>query len=103
MAKRTTVIHIKDAPPGWEDDPQYVYIGRAGRGHDGYWGNPIRLKTGESRGATLDTYKELLCKRLQEDEEFAVRFWGLQGKTLVCFCKPLPCHGDVMAKELDRL
>lgn len=27
----------------------------------------------------------------------------LRGKTLRCFCKPKPCHGDVLAEMADRV
>lgn len=26
----------------------------------------------------------------------------LRGKVLVCFCKPNPCHGDILAKLLEQ-
>jgi hypothetical protein len=28
---------------------------------------------------------------------------ALKGKILVCFCKPLACHGDVLAEIADSL
>lgn len=40
---KTTVINIRDAPKGWMHDSRYTYIGRAGAGFDGKWGNPIVL------------------------------------------------------------
>ena len=43
---RTRVVNIR------EEDYD-VYIGRAGRGMDGYFGNPFRLGAGMTRGATL--------------------------------------------------
>ena len=27
----------------------------------------------------------------------------MQGKTLGCFCKPNPCHGDIIKEYLDRM
>jgi hypothetical protein len=27
----------------------------------------------------------------------------LKGKILVCWCKPLPCHGDVLKAYVDKL
>ena len=27
----------------------------------------------------------------------------LKGKTLGCFCKPYPCHGDIIAEYLNLL
>lgn len=50
VMKRTEVVNIRYAACD-------VYIGRAGRGEDGYFRNPCRLLPGMSRGATLDRYR----------------------------------------------
>jgi hypothetical protein len=94
------VINIKDAPVGWRDDPHYVYIGRAGKGLDGYFGNPFIAK---QRGDTLDKYRGYLEDLLKVDREFIRRTKALQGKTLVCFCKPKRCHGDILAHYAEKL
>ena len=94
------VINIKDAPIGWRDDPHYVYIGRAGHGLDGYFGNPF---IATQRGGTLDAYRSYLVGLLELDREFIRRVKALQGKTLVCFCKPKRCHGDILAHYADKL
>jgi hypothetical protein len=75
-----------------------VYIGRAGKGQDGYFGNPFRLRTSETRGATIERYRKYFHDRLETDPEFKRRVHELKGKTPGCFCKPYPCHGDVIAK-----
>lgn len=98
----TSVIHIKDVPPQWKNDSRYVYIGRKGKGVDGYFGNPYRLKKGEQKGASLSRYEDYFYKRLETDPEFARRIRSLKGKVLVCFCKPRPCHGDVIVEYLNR-
>ena len=59
-----------------------VYIGRAGRGEDGYFGNPFRMG---------------------QDSEFKHRVLALKGKRLGCFCKPKACHGDVIADWLNKM
>lgn len=79
-----------------------VYIGRAGKGKDGYFGNPFILAKGEPRGSTLTKYKEYFLKRLLNDPEFKNRVLSLKGKTLGCFCKPNECHGDIIKKYLDN-
>lgn len=78
-----------------------VYIGRTGKGEDGYFGNPIRLNPGESRGTTLERYKEYFYNRLKNDPEFKKRIEGLKGLTLGCFCKSNPCHGDIIIEYLE--
>ena len=79
-----------------------VYIGRAGKGESGYFGNPFRLKPNEDRGSTLIRYKEYFYKRLESDSEFKQRILALKDKTLGCFCKPHACHGDIIAEYLDN-
>jgi hypothetical protein len=80
-----------------------VYIGRAGKGQDGYFGNPFRLRYGEDRGATMERYRKYLHDRLKTDPEFQRRVHELKDKTLGCFCEPNPCHGDVIAAYLNNL
>jgi hypothetical protein len=80
-----------------------VYIGRAGKGQDGYFGNPFRLRYGEKRGATIERYRTYFHNRMETDPEFKRRVHELKGKTLGCFCKPYPCHGDVIVEYLNNL
>ena|SRR3982751_3173289 len=79
-----------------------VYIGRAGKGFDGYFGNPFTTKSA-SRSTVLKDYHLYVYSRIKSDPEFRERVLGLYGKRLFCFCKPKPCHGDILeqvAKEL---
>lgn len=98
----TTVINIKDAPRGWKDNPDYVYIGRPGKGMTGRWGNPFALSndTPEERVRMYEAYRKWTMrdpKYLQEAAE------ALTGKVLVCFCKPKVCHGDWLAYYVNTL
>lgn len=77
-----------------------VYIGRAGRGSTGYFGNPFTLGGG-ARGSTIEKYKIYFYNRLKNDPEFKEKILALKGKTLGCFCKPKACHGDIIADYLD--
>jgi hypothetical protein len=92
----TNVVNIRNA--------RYdVYIGRAGRGQDGYFGNPFRLRSNEKRGETIEKYRKHFYERLEIDPEFKRRIHELKGKILGCFCKPDACHGDVIAAYLNNL
>ena len=87
-----------------------IYIGRPGRGVDGYLGNPIR--TGEvcpvcykihtEKGSTLPCYKVYLGFRVEADESFRTRLLSLKGRVLGCFCKPKACHGDIIVEWLEK-
>lgn len=94
--KKTTVVNIRNSSYD-------VYIGRAGRGQDGYFGNPFPLEKGAPKGSTLEKYKEYFYNRINEDPEFKARIHALKGKTLGCFCKPHPCHGDTIAEYLNTI
>lgn len=97
----TKVINIKNAPSGWETNLDFVYIGRVGKGQSGYFGNPIKLAFGEQRGATIERFKQYFYDRLMNDIEFKDKVELLRGKTLVCFCSPNRCHGDIIVEYLE--
>lgn len=84
-------------------DSYDVYIGRAGKGQDGYFGNPFPLKKNEERGATIERYKQYFYHRIKTDPDFKLKIERLKGKTLGCFCKPNSCHGDIIAEYLNTM
>lgn len=98
------IINIKDAPEGWEKDDSFQYIGRAGKGQDGYFGNPIefnkpcpvckKIHTEKDRTDVYDCYMVYAKDRIEKDPEFKNKILNLKNKILVCFCKPKLCHGD---------
>ena len=78
----------------------WVYIGRKG---EGYFGNPfIPLVNCNGRKDAIARYRVHFYYRLETDEVFKLAVHGLKGKVLVCHCKPLACHGDVIAEYLNR-
>lgn len=99
----TKVENIHRLKHHWGADPRYVYIGRRGHGHDGYFGNPFVLKAEEDREAVYREYVNYLKDRVRSDKVFRARVRGLAGKTLVCFCAPLRCHGHALAIMADHL
>ena len=89
------VIHISGAPPGWKDNPDYVYIGRFSK-----WGNPSVLGQDGSRQQIIEKHRDNLLhgrlSHLLEDLE------ELRDKILVCHCKPAACHGDTYVELLNE-
>ena len=87
-----------------------IYIGRAGKGQDGYFGNPISKNepcfvcngTHSTPESTLHCFEAYFHHRLEIDEEFKSRVLALKGKTLGCFCKPRACHGDIIARYVEQ-
>jgi len=86
----------------WRAGDCDVYIGRAGQGMDGYFGNPFPLQDWQHRGDTIEKYTKYFDNRIKTDPEFKKRILELKGKKLGCFCHPLPCHGDVIAAWLNN-
>jgi len=80
--------------------PYDVYIGRAGKGQDGYFGNPADEGTREEK---VTKYKAYFNKRIAEDPEFKHRIESIKGKTLGCFCFPKMCHGMVIIEYLEGI
>lgn len=94
-------------------EPYDVYIGRAGKGQDGYFGNPIQFNekcpecgrihkdNSTGREELVECYRYWFWRKIKNDPEFKRRIEELKGKTLGCFCKPKPCHGDIIAFYLE--
>lgn len=64
-----------------------VYIGRGS-----IWGNPYKIDKNNTREDVIKKYKDYLYK----NKYLLAKLPELKGKNLVCFCSPLPCHGDVI-------
>lgn len=92
---QTTVVNLKE-------DAFDVYIGRGSK-----WGNPFshldrlfpnpNLVWVESRAVAIERYREYL----EDHPELMDDLHELRGKVLGCYCKPLACHGDVLAELAD--
>ena len=102
MAQETRVVNLRK-------EPYDVYIGRAGRGEDGYFGNPCVIgkecyvcgRVHTDGGSTLECFQAYFLVRLASDVHFYQAVERLRGQTLGCFCKPKPCHGDVIKQYLN--
>ena len=78
----TTVVNLYK-------EPYDVYIGRAGKGQSGKWGNPFSKGTREENIKLFEEY-------LVNNKELMQDLYELKGKRLGCFCKPKACHGDIL-------
>jgi hypothetical protein len=76
----------------------YCYIGRGSP-----FGNPFRIGVGGTREEVIEKYRRYFYARIAEDKQFKEDVLSLKGKILGCFCKPLPCHGDIVVEYLDEL
>lgn len=66
-----------------------VYIGRGSK-----WGNPFVLGCDGGRSTVIQKHARWLA-----DQHHLLRALDeLKGRDLVCFCAPLPCHGDLLKR-----
>jgi len=79
---KTVVVNIRR-------EPFDVYIGRAGRGYDGYFGNPFPIGPGVTREDSIERFEKYFFERIERDPEFKQRVLAERGERLGCFCKPL--------------
>lgn len=87
---QTTVVNIKK-------EKYDVYIGRPS-----LFGNPFLIGTHGDRRAVITKYFTYFHKRVLWDHHFLTSVYKLRGLRLGCYCRPLPCHGDVIAGFLSR-
>lgn len=83
-----SVIHVRDQ----EEGGNYVYIGRPS-----IWGNPYIVGMDGTRRQVLEKYRDYILQH----KELLARLPELKNKTLVCWCKPSICHGDVLVEILS--
>lgn len=82
--------------------PGAVYIGRPS-----IFGNPFTVKGKRSRYAVTEcaTAEEALEKyerHVRGNPSLLAKVKKLRGRVLECWCKPAPCHGDVLARIADE-
>jgi len=88
----TTVVNMHDHKGKVAQIPNGVYIGRPSK-----WGNPFEIGKDGSRVVVVAKYIAYLL----DHQDLLDALPELKDKTLVCFCAPRACHGDVLAKYAD--
>lgn len=85
-----------------------VYIGRAGKGEKGTFGNPYEVGKPPDNFTVeeaVELYRKDLWKKIKSDPDYAKDIYALKGKKLAC---PGPeaddaCHGQVIVKAIKYL
>ena len=106
---RTDVANASDLDCDWDDDSDYVYIGRAADAHmnntepgeRGWLGNPYKVGRYDREDA-IEKFRLDFAHKVAENKKFHRAVVGIRGKTLVCWCKPDDCHGDVIREYVDQ-
>lgn len=68
-----------------------IYVGRPSK-----WGNPYKIGIDGTREEVIELYKKWLSNQRYLNLE------ELKGKDLVCWCKPLPCHADILLELANK-
>ena len=84
--KKTRIVNIKSKKYD-------IYIGRPSK-----WGNPFVIGKDGTREEVIEKYKQYILR----NERLLKDLPELKDKTLGCFCKPFPCHGDVLVELLEE-
>ena len=95
------VLNIRHLP-GFKErqpiiPPGAVYIGRRNARYRlpvSKWGNPFSIKREADRAEAIAAYE----RWLQSQRPLMEALHELSGLDLVCWCAPLPCHGDVLLR-----
>lgn len=67
------------------------------------FGNPFIIGRDGDRQIVIQKFRAYFYDRITSDEVFKNRVLELKGSRLACVCKPLECHGDVIAEYLNNL
>jgi len=63
------------------------------------WGNPFVIGTHGDRSEVIEKFREWLPTQ----DHLKNSLGELRGKRLGCHCKPLACHGDILAELADAI
>ncbi len=86
MSNQPKVVHCKKAKYD-------VYCGRPT-----VFGNPFVIGKDGTREEVIQKYREWVVTQ----PKIMSRLHELKGKTLSCWCSPLPCHCDVLLELANK-
>lgn len=86
-----TVRNVRDV--GKRTNDHQVYVGRRTK-----WGNPYYMSQHGSREEVV----ELFRKYFYGSGTLMGAIHELEGKDLICWCAPLPCHADILLEFANR-
>lgn len=83
----TRVVHCRK-------EPYDIYIGRPSK-----WGNPFIIGRDGTREEVIQKYEDWI----KTQPNLMAALGELDGKILGCWCKPKPCHGDVLVSLVEEI
>lgn len=113
-AKSTKLVSFHDVKDHWNagtrewDSDEFVYIGRKNLSYNlpaSVWENPYKIEqdTPEARTEAIGMYRDFITGMMEKVSRRSLfDLEALRGKTLVCWCSPKPCHGNVLLELLGE-
>jgi hypothetical protein len=97
----------------WINDPNNVYIGRAGvvfiEGSRfpkitsiSNFANPYKIGKDGTRDEVIQKYKTFITEKVKDDIILQQELIKMKNKNLGCWCFPEPCHGNVLLELIDK-
>lgn len=95
----------------WCEDPNNVYVGRAGvvfidnkryPTHSSEFCNIFKVGRDGDRMAVIKRYDRYIRARLKQEPRLLNKLNLLKGKNLGCWCAPEACHANVLLKLIDE-
>lgn len=82
-----------------------TYVGRGNRKtgmEESIWHNPFRVSEEIPQGEAVKLYEPYIRAKLADGSIPVEQLKRLKGKRLGCYCKPKPCHADVLVKLVQE-
>jgi hypothetical protein len=99
----TTVVNIRDTPrSGSQADCLLHHRGYYPIYRPSKWGNPYKIGVDGDRAAVIEKFQQFIAGDTPTAVALREALPELQGRRLVCFCAPEPCHGDILAAMADE-
>ena len=106
MRGKTKVININSGEPydayiGWQR-PAWMWGGGCYLPRSP-WRSPFNKAHRDGHMTVHEAIDRFHYDLVVNQLDLIARLPELQGKTLACWCKPGPCHGDVIARLVDTV
>jgi len=112
MNKILNIKNFGDAHTAWiklkEQYPRAIYVGRPNKNY-GLAGSPLAnpnwLEREEDRAENIAQYRVWLWGKIKQGDQRVIQALESIGPDdeLVCYCAPLPCHSEVVARAAEWL
>ena len=65
--------------------------------------NPFKIGKDGTREEVIKKYEKYIMDKVENEEGMKEKLITMKNKKLGCWCKPEPCHGDVLLSIVNKL